>query len=75
MSDFYGPEVVEQLEGGLGAVSVWGITQGQGDLVGASLGELPVAQAVSGVTTEGLSGQEAAAQAQDAVQSIADTLP
>jgi len=75
VSDFYGPEVVEQLEGGLGAVSVWGITQGQGDLVGASLGELPVAQAVSGVTTEGLSGQEAAAQAQDAVQSIADTLP
>ncbi len=75
LSDFYGPEVIEQLESGLDAVTRWGITQGQGDLIGAALGELPVAQAVSAVTMEGLPGQEAAAQAQEAVESIADTLP
>lgn len=74
LSDFYGPEVIEQLQNGVDTISRWGITQGQGDLIGATLGELPVAQAVSAVTTEGAASQEAAEQAQQAVQAISDTL-
>jgi len=74
MSDFYGPEVLEKLTTGLDTIARWGITQGQGDLIGASLGELPVPQAVSAVTTEGASGQDAAGQAREALQAIADSL-
>jgi multiple sugar transport system substrate-binding protein len=74
MSDFYGPEVLDTLTTGIDAIDRWGITQGQGDLIGASLGELPVPQAVSAVTTEGVSGKDAAEQARQALQAIADSL-
>ncbi len=74
LSDFYGPEILDQLAGGVDTLNRWGITQGQGDLIGAVVGEAPVQKAVSAVTTEGLSGRDAAAQAQQAVQAIADGL-
>ncbi|TDE01987.1 ABC transporter substrate-binding protein [Jiangella asiatica] len=74
LSDFYGPEVLEQLAGGLDQLDRWAITQGQGDLITAVVGEAPVQQAVSAVTTEGVSAEDAAAQAQEAVEQIAGGL-
>ncbi|TDD67661.1 extracellular solute-binding protein [Jiangella aurantiaca] len=73
LSDFYGPEVLDQLAGGLDQLDRWAITQGQGDLITAVVGEAPVQQAVSAVTTEGVSAEDAAQQAQEAVEQIADT--
>ncbi len=43
LAEVYGPEVLAALAAGPEAFTRWGITQGQGDLIGASLGELPVA--------------------------------
>ncbi|WP_219416764.1 ABC transporter substrate-binding protein [Pseudonocardia nigra] len=74
LSEFYGPEILDQLTSGLDSISRWGITQGQGELIGATQGELPVAEAVSAVTTGGASAEDAAARAQQAVQAIADSL-
>jgi multiple sugar transport system substrate-binding protein len=53
----------------------WGFEQGQGALAGAMLSELPVPKALSDEIGGGLSAQDAAAQAQDDVQRIADSLP
>ncbi len=41
LGDFYPQEVIDILTSGADKFSRWGITQGQGDLIGASLGELP----------------------------------
>jgi multiple sugar transport system substrate-binding protein len=73
--DVYPPEVLEVLTTGPEAFSRWGITQGQGDLIGASLGELPVPEAVAAVTTGGVPPQEAADQAAATLQQILDSLP
>lgn len=71
LSDFYGPEVLDQLAGGLDSLRRWGVTQGDGELIGAVVGEAPIQRAVSAVTTEGVSAQDAAEQAQEAVRQIA----
>ncbi len=52
----------------------WGITQGQGDLVGAALGELPIAKAVSDVTSGGVDPETAAKQAAESLRSIQGSL-
>jgi multiple sugar transport system substrate-binding protein len=72
--DVYPPEVLEVLATGPEAFSRWGITQGQGDLIGASLGELPVAEAVAAATTGGTPPQEAVDQATATLQQIQDSL-
>jgi multiple sugar transport system substrate-binding protein len=74
LSKVYGPEVLDALQAGPEAFSRWGITQGQGDLIGASLGELPVAAAVAAVTGGGVDPQAAADEATAKLQSIQDTL-
>jgi multiple sugar transport system substrate-binding protein len=74
LSQFYPPEVIEILTSGADNLKRWGITQGQGDLVGATLGELPVPAAIGAMTSGGTDPQGAADQAQQAVQTIADTL-
>ncbi len=74
LSQFYGPEVLEALQTGPEDFTRWGITQGQGDLVGASLGELPVAAAVAAVTGGGTDAQGAAEQAAATLQTIQDSL-
>ena len=50
LSDFYPQEVIDILTSGADNFSRWGITQGQGDLIGASLGELPVPKAIGALT-------------------------
>ncbi|NED94680.1 extracellular solute-binding protein [Phytoactinopolyspora alkaliphila] len=74
LDEHYPPEVLEALRDGLSDLNRWGITQGQGDLVGASLGELPVAQAVSDVTSGSAEPEAAAKQAADALREIQDSL-
>jgi multiple sugar transport system substrate-binding protein len=72
LSDFYSDDVLSALQAGPEDLSRWGITQGQGDLVGASLGELPVAAAVSAVTS-GTDPEQAAQEAADALRTIQES--
>jgi multiple sugar transport system substrate-binding protein len=74
LTEVYPPEVLAALQAGPKAFTRWGITQGQGDLVGASLGELPVAAAVAATTSGGVQPQAAAEQAAAALRQIQDTL-
>jgi multiple sugar transport system substrate-binding protein len=74
LSDFYSQEVLDALATSPDTFSPWGITQGQGALIGAALGELPVPQAIAAMTGGEASPEEAAKQAADAVQEIADSL-
>ena len=74
LADFYSAKVLKGLQGGLNDVSRWGITQGQGALIGASYGELPMAQAVSEVTSGEADAKAAAKEAADATISIQDSL-
>ncbi|MGW9159341.1 ABC transporter substrate-binding protein [Microbacterium sp. NPDC055665] len=73
LSDFYAPEVLQAVAAGPGNLARWGITQGQGLLMGALQGELPVATAVSDVA-QGGDPAEAASTAAEAVRSIGESL-
>jgi multiple sugar transport system substrate-binding protein len=74
LDQFYPQDVLDALATGPEDFTRWGITQGQGDLVGASLGELPVPAAVAAVTSGGTDAQGAARQAADALRVIQDSL-
>jgi multiple sugar transport system substrate-binding protein len=74
LTQFYPPEVLDILSTGPEAFTRWGITQGQGDLIGASLGELPVPAAVAAVTSGGADAQAAADQAAAKLRSIQESL-
>lgn len=73
LSDFYAPEVLEAVAEGPENIARWGIAQGQGNLLGALQGELPVAQAVSEVA-QGDDPQTAAEAAAEAARSIAESV-
>jgi multiple sugar transport system substrate-binding protein len=73
LSDFYSPEVLEAVASGPEDLARWGITQGQGNLLGALQGELPVATAVSEVS-QGTDPADAAATAAEAVRAVAESL-
>jgi multiple sugar transport system substrate-binding protein len=74
LGNFYSKDVLSALEKGPTDLRRWGITQGQGSLVGAALGELPIAKAVSDVTSGGVDPQTAAKQAAEALRSIQGSL-
>ncbi len=74
LSDFYSPEVLDALRTSTETISPWGIPQGQGALVGASLGELPVPQAIAAMTGGEVDPSGAAQQAADALREIASSL-
>jgi multiple sugar transport system substrate-binding protein len=74
LAQFYPQDVLDALQTGPEAYTRWGITQGQGDLIGASLGELPVAAAVAAVTSGGTDAQGAAQQAAAALRTIQGSL-
>src|SRR3712207_6208904 len=59
LSDFYSADVLDALAAGPTELKRWGLSQGQGDLLGALQGPLPVATAVNEVTT-GADPQDAA---------------
>jgi multiple sugar transport system substrate-binding protein len=74
LADFYPPEVLDALSGSLDTFRRWGFTQGQGALVGASLGELPVPAAVAAMTSGEVDAGQAAKQAADAVTALQKSL-
>lgn len=73
LSDFYAPEVLDAVAAGPQDLARWGITQGQGSLLGALQGELPVSTAVSDVA-QGGDPADAASTAAETVRSIAESL-
>jgi len=74
LADYYPPDVLDALAGSLDTFRRWGITQGQGALVGATLGELPVPQAIAAMTSGEVDAAQAAKQADDAVTALQSSL-
>jgi multiple sugar transport system substrate-binding protein len=66
--------VLDALAGSVDTFRRWGITQGQGALVGATLGELPVPQAIAAMTSGEIDPVEAAQEATVAVSELQDSL-
>ena len=74
MTEIYPQDVLAALQTGPDKFSRWAYPQGQGELMGASLGEQPVPAAVAAVTSGGTDAQGAAKQAADALRTIQDGL-
>jgi multiple sugar transport system substrate-binding protein len=74
LAEIYPPQVLDALANSLDTFRRWGITEGQGALVGATLGELPVPQAIAAMTSGELPPADAAKEAADAVSELKDSL-
>jgi multiple sugar transport system substrate-binding protein len=74
LSEFYSPSVIHTIVAGTNSFDRWGLPEGQGALVGATLGELPVPQALNEMVTGGMSADAAAKKATSDVQQIADQM-
>ncbi|GAA2388748.1 extracellular solute-binding protein [Streptomyces glaucosporus] len=74
MDRVYPPELLDRLADGVTGMRRWGIPQGQGTLVGAMSGELPVPKAVGAMTGGRLSPGEAARDADEEVSALRDSL-
>lgn len=61
---------LERLRASTGGFDRWGIPQGQGRLVGAIMGELPIPRALSALVEGSLTPRQAAAQARRDVETI-----
>ncbi|WP_084960966.1 ABC transporter substrate-binding protein [Thermoactinospora rubra] len=70
LAEIYPADVLEALRKSPDTFARWGIPQGQGKLVGATMGELPVPKALSGVVDGSLTPQQAAQQAKSEVETI-----
>ena len=74
LTDFYPQQVIDILTSGADKFSRWGITQGQGDLIGASLGELPIPKAIGALTSGSVDAAGAAKQAAAELNTIKKSL-
>ncbi len=75
MDKLFPPALLDQLLAGVGNMQRWGITQGQGALVGATEGELPVPKVIGSMTGGNHTPPQAAAQqAESAVSAIQKSL-
>ncbi|HEX6074335.1 MAG TPA: extracellular solute-binding protein [Micromonosporaceae bacterium] len=74
LSDVYPADVLDSLRNSPDAFARWGITQGQGKLVGATLGELPVPKAINALAGGQTDAAGACKQATEAVKSIQTSL-
>lgn len=74
LTSLYSPSDIAAMQKSMNTFSRWGFSQGQGDLVGATLTQLPIPQAISSLANGDLSAEAAAEQAQKAVQSIQNSL-
>lgn len=70
LADVYPAEVLDALRTSPDTFGRWGIPQGQGKLVGATMGELPVPTALSALVNGSLTAQAAATQAKTEVETI-----
>jgi multiple sugar transport system substrate-binding protein len=71
LSEIYPPGVLEVLARSTNTMNRWGFPQGQGPLVGAQLGELPIPKALAAALNGTLDSDAAAEQAQADVERIA----
>jgi multiple sugar transport system substrate-binding protein len=74
LGEVYPPEVLDALRNSPDTFQRWGITQGQGVLVGATLGELPVPKAVNALASGDLDPPGAADRAAGDVRSIQQSI-
>jgi multiple sugar transport system substrate-binding protein len=72
--EVYPAGLLDQLADGVGRMGRWGIAQGEGALVGATNGELPVPKAVAAMTSGQISPSEAAREADDEVAALKQSL-
>lgn len=70
LSQFYGPDVLKAVQEAPESFSRWGLTEGQGPLVGALAGPRPIAGAVADLAGGKSDGAGAAQKAQKAVEDI-----
>lgn len=73
LASVYDQQTIDTLLHSPNTFQRWGFEQGRGDLAGAMLSELPVPQALADALSGDLTPQEAAQQAQDDVQRIAES--
>lgn len=70
LSDFYDPDVLKQVQEAPETFSRWGLPQGQGALVGAMQGPLPVTKALADLVNGKGDATAAAQNAQKAVEDL-----
>ncbi|MFC9315990.1 MULTISPECIES: ABC transporter substrate-binding protein [Streptomyces] len=70
----YPASLLNQLAAGVSNMRRWGITQGEGALVGATNGELPVPKAIGAMTSGQISPSEAAHETDDDVSALQKSL-
>jgi multiple sugar transport system substrate-binding protein len=70
LSEVYPAEVLDVLRGSVNTFNRWGFPQGQGQLAGAMLGELPVPNALNSLLDGQTDAAGAAKQSQDAVDEL-----
>ncbi|MFI6284365.1 ABC transporter substrate-binding protein [Streptomyces sp. NPDC051018] len=74
MNEVYPDALLDQLADGVGDMKRWGVTEGQGALVGATNGELPVPKALGAMTSGQISPREAAREADEEVTALQKSL-
>ncbi|MFG3103526.1 ABC transporter substrate-binding protein [Streptomyces sp. NPDC048182] len=74
LDQVFSGQLLDQLADGVGNLRRWGITEGEGALVGATNGELPVPKAVGAMTSGQTSPSEAAHDADDEVAALKKSL-
>ena len=70
----YSDELLDELADGVGVMRRWGFTEGEGALVGATNGELPVPKALGAMTSGQTTPREAARESQDEVDALRQSL-
>ncbi|MFJ3223536.1 ABC transporter substrate-binding protein [Streptomyces sp. NPDC086783] len=74
LDQVYSDQLLTQLADGVTNMRRWGITQGEGALVGATNGELPVPKVIGAMTGGQLTPTEAAREADDEVAALKKSL-
>jgi multiple sugar transport system substrate-binding protein len=74
LSSIYSAADLSNWQTSVNTFTRWGFTQGQGDLLGAILTQLPVPKAIAALKNGDVSGPGAAKQATQAVQAIQNSL-
>jgi multiple sugar transport system substrate-binding protein len=74
LNSIYSDELLDELTDGISVMRRWGFTQGEGALVGATNGELPVPKALGAMTSGQSTPEEAARESQDEVDALRQSL-